>query len=161
MLSWDTSDNKTKSQQLISSTVHEWYDAKHRNSSIEEIELVNSIVIICCPICGSNDFVKNGHYRSGIRRYLCNNCRSSFNPLTGTIFDDRKIPISEWVEYLMHLFEFHSVTTSARDNRNTYSTGRYWLYKVFEVLKHYQDDIVLEGNVYLDETLFSLRTSDI
>ncbi|MBQ1476159.1 MAG: hypothetical protein IIZ21_02625, partial [Firmicutes bacterium] len=36
-------------------------------------------------------------------------CGCSFSPLTGTIFEDRKIPISEWIEYLIHLFEFHSI----------------------------------------------------
>lgn len=154
-LSWDESENKTRSQKLISSTVHEWYDAKHRISSIEEIKLINSIDTSCCPHCGSPNFVSNGHYRNGVRRFLCRDCHRSFNPLTGTIFDDKKIPISEWIEFLIHLFEFHSINTSARDNRNASSTGKYWLLKVFSVLEHYQDDIVLEGVIYLDETFFT------
>ena len=153
-LSWDEKEKITLSQKLISSTVHEWYDAKHRFSSKEEIRLINSISINSCRICGSVNFIRYGHYRSGIDRYYCNDCRHYFCGLTCTIFSDRKIPISEWIEYLIHLFEFHSITTSARDNRNAYSTGKYWLIKVFEVLKHYQDDIILEGNVYLDETFF-------
>ena len=153
-LSWDESKDKTASQKLISSTVHEWYDAKHRISSNEEIKLINSLNISHCPYCLSVNIKRNGYYRNNTVRYYCNSCKTSFNPLTGTIFDDKKIPISEWIEYLIHLFEFHSITTSARDNRNAYSTGKYWLIKVFEVLKHYQDDIILEGNVYLDETFF-------
>lgn len=160
-LSWDKFEDKTLSQKLISSTVHEWYDAKHRISSQEEIVLINSIEISCCPLCGSVSIKRNGHYRNGIIRYCCNSCKTSFSSLTGTIFDDRKIPISEWIEYLLHLFEFHSITSSSRDNRNAYSTGRYWLIKVFSVLKHYQDNIILEGNVYLDETFFTVRKSDI
>ena len=154
-LSWDEAQETTLSRKLISSTVHEWYDAKHRFSSKEEIRLINSLRPESCRICGSISFKRNGSYDSGIYRYYCNDCHGSFNPLTNTIFDDKKIPISEWIEYLIHLFEFHSITTSARDNRNAYSTGRYWLIKVFEVLKHHQDDIILEGNVYLDETFFS------
>ena len=154
-LSWDKSEDKTLSQGLISSTVHEWYDAKHRMSSEEEIELINSIGISCCPVCGSISIKRNGYYRNRIIRHYCNSCKTSFNSLTGRIFDDREIPISEWIEYLLHLFEFHSITSSARDNRNAYSTGRYWLIKVFSVLKNYQNDILLEGNIYLDETLFT------
>lgn len=154
-LSWDETKDQSFSQKLISSTVHEWYDAKHRISSKEEIELINSISISSCPYCGSVRFIRYGHYSSGMNRYYCNDCFHYFCALTGTIFDNRKIPISEWIEYLLHLFEFHSITTSARDNRNAYSTGRYWLYKVFLILKHYQDDIILEGNIYLDETFFS------
>ena len=159
-LSWDGSDNKTLSQELISSTIHEWYDAKHRETSDEEIKLVNSAQVNCCPYCRSSSVIRSG-FKDGIQRYFCKDCRHCFNPLTGTIFEDKKIPVSEWVEYLLHLFEFHSITTSARDNRNAYSTGKYWLIKVFSVLKHYQQNIILEGNVFLDETFYSLRKSEI
>ena len=159
-LSWEKSTEPTSfSQELISSTVHEWYDAKHRSSSPEEIEMINAITVSCCPVCGSTEFISYGHYRNGIRRLLCKYCGCSFSPLTGTIFEDRKIPISEWIEYLIHLFEFHSINTTARDNRNAYSTGKYWLYKVFAVLKHIQDNVVLEGTIYFDETFFTLIES--
>ena len=151
-LSWDEDEDISPSQKLISSTVHEWYDAKHPVSSKEEIKLINSVNIYNCRNCGSVNFIRYGHYHSGINRYFCNDCHHYFCAITDTIFDNKKIPISEWIEYLLHLYEFHSITTSARDNRNAYSTGRYWLIKVFSVLKLYQDDITLEGNIYLDET---------
>lgn len=160
ILSWDKSKDKTDSQKLISSTIHEWYDAKHRSVSKEEIKLINSIKVKCCPVCGGTDIVSNGYYRNGTRRYLCRYCDTSFNPLTNTIFEDKKIPLSEWIEYLLHLFEFHSITSSSRDNRNSSSTGRYWLFKVFKVLEHYQDGIILKGNIYLDETFFAVKPSD-
>lgn len=147
------------SRKLISTTVHEWYDAKHKSSSVEEVMLINSVEITFCRCCGSVKIISYGKYRNGIKRYFCNDCQHSFSALTGTIFEDRKIPISEWIEYLIHLFEFHSITTSARDNRNAYSTGRYWLLKVFAVLEDFQKDIILEGNVYLDETFFSVVES--
>ena len=67
----------------------------------------------------------------------------------------KKIPISEWIEYLLHLFEFHSINSTAYDNRNSPTTGKYWLIKTFEVLKGIQDDVVLDGTVYLDETYFT------
>ena len=154
-LSWDEKEDITLSQKLISSTIQEWYEAKHRSSSAEEIKLINSYKPDSCRICGSISFIRYGSYDSDIYRYYCSDCHHSFSTLTGTIFEDRKIPISEWIEYLIHLFEFHSITTSARDNRNAYSTGKYWLIKVFEQLKHYQDDMILKDTVYLDETFFS------
>lgn len=61
---------------------------------------------------------------------------------------------------MLHLFEFHSIKSSSYDNRNANSTGTYWLIKVFEVLKGIQDDVVLDGRVYLDETYFSKIKSD-
>ena len=153
-LSWDKAEKKTQSQILISSTIHEWYDAKHREPTKEEIQLINSVQVRKCPECGSTHIVSNGKYQSGIKRYLCYDCRKSFCLLTNTIFADRKIPISEWIEYLIHLFEFHSIRSSARDNRNANSTGKYWLIKVFSVLEDIQKDVVLSGDIYLDEMLF-------
>ena len=155
-LPWDKTEENSVSRKLISATVHEWYDAKHRSVSAEEVTLVNSVEVTSCRRCGSEKIISYGKYRNGIKRYHCNDCKRSFSALTGTVFEDRKIPISEWIEYLIHLFEFHSITTSARDNRNAYSTGRYWLFKVFAVLKDVQQDVILEGNVYLDETFFTV-----
>ena len=158
-LPWDGSLDNDPSKKLISSTVHEWYDAKHRSISIEELEFINSLEINNCPYCGFTDIVKYGYCDNGYQRFYCNSCDKTFSPLTGTIFDSKKIPISEWIEYLVHLFEFHSVTTSARDNRNAVSTGRYWLIKVFAVLENIQEDIVLEGTIYLDEMFFPVAKS--
>ena len=123
--------------------------------SRQEISLTNSAAVPDCPHCGSGDFVKDGRRRDGVRKYLCNRCGSRFNPLTGTVLDSHKIPVSEWVEYLMRLFEFHSVTTSARDNRNAMATGFYWLRKVFAVLDGRQDG-VLSGRVWIDEAYVSV-----
>ena len=158
-LPWDKVDDISCSQQLISSTVHEWYDAKHRNTSAEETELINSIKLTKCRLCDSMNVISYGKYRNGIKRYYCNDCHHSFCVLTGTIFEDRKISVSEWIEYLIHLFEFHSITTASRDNRNAYSTGRYWLYKVFTVLRTFQDNVILEGRIYFDETFFTVIES--
>lgn len=113
-LSWDESKDKTLSQKLISSAVHEWYDAKHRMTSTEEIKLINSLKTERCPFCCSASIKRNGFYRSLLIRYYCNECYSGFSALTVTIFSDKKIPISEWIEYLIHLFEFHSITTSCQ-----------------------------------------------
>ena len=145
-------ENLTPSESLVAATLDEWYAAKHPKSCDEEIALVNSLKVSECPFCGSKSIAKNGRRKDGIQRYLCHACGRFFNPLTGTVFDSRRIPISEWVEYLLHLFEFHSVTTSSRDNRNAKTTGFYWLSKVFATLSGCQGGVMLEGRVWLDET---------
>ena len=148
--SWSGKKSKKPSESLIESTALEWYEAKHRKQSLEEIAFINSIKIHSCPYC-DGPVMKNGHRKDGLQTYKCYSCGRKSNPLTNTIFDSHKIPISEWIEYLLHLFEFHSVKTSAIDNRNADTTGRFWLFKVFEVLKNIQKDVVLEGDVYIDE----------
>ena len=159
--SWSCKSKKTFDQLLVENTVIEWYQAKHRKVSIDEINYINSIIINKCPNCNSINIIKNGHNSDGIQRYKCNLCNYRFTPLTNTIFDSHKIPISEWIEYLLHLFEYHSIKSSAYDNRNVSSTGTYWLRKVFEVLKNIQDDVVLDGDIYLDETYISKIQSEV
>ena len=158
---WSNKGEETPLESLISSTMNEWYDAKHPSMSIDEINLLNSITPSSCHYCDSNSFIKYGKTKQGLNRYKCKDCHKTFGTLTNTIFDSHKIPISEWFEYLFHLFEFHSLKTSSRDNKNASTTGRYWLFKVFEILKNVQDDIVLTNNIYLDEMFFSVKTSNI
>lgn len=61
---------------------------------------------------------------------------------------------------MIHLFEFHSLSSSARDNRNAKTTGKYWISKVFAILSDCQKNIVLSGKVYLDEMYFSVMPKD-
>lgn len=146
-------DLSTKFGVLFDSTIDEWYAAKHPRPSQSEVEFINSLEVSTCPNCGSADLKRDGRStRTGLVMRQCRNCGKKFSPLTGTLFDSRKIPISEWFEYCIHLFQFHSVRTASRDNRNADSTGRYWLSKVFIALEDYQKDTVLSDRVYIDET---------
>ena len=143
------------STDLMVSTISEWYDAKHRKPSKEEVDFINSIVIEECPFCESKEIRRDGfNKKTGLAIRECKTCGRKFNPLAGTIFDSRKIPFSEWIEFLVHLFQFHSVRTTAFDNRNAVTTGLYWLSKVFLVVDDIQSDIVFSGKVWIDETYF-------
>lgn len=69
--------------------------------------------------------------------------------------------MSKWIGDLKHLMEFHSVTSSARGNRNARGTGFHWIGKVSAVLDGIQDDVVLKGRVYLDGAFFKAARSDV
>lgn len=140
-----------KLDNLLKETITEWYEAKHRIFSNAEIELVNSLTPTGCPKCGGI-YCKCGKRKDGTQTYQCKVCKTRFNALTGSIFDSRKIPLSEWIEFLIHLIQFHTLSSASYDNENARSTGKYWLKKTFEIIKDYQKDIVLSGNVYIDET---------
>ena len=62
-------------------------------------------------------------------RYECA-CGKTFLPTTGTIFDDHKISVSEWMEYCLNLFRHVSITADSWSNKNTFKTSRYWLQKL-------------------------------
>lgn len=95
-----------------------------------------------------------------MQRFMCLKCGRRFNPLTGTLFDSRKISISEWVEFLIHLFQYESLLVSSLDNRNVQSTGRYWTKKVLKALNDYQDNIVLGDTFWIDVTYLKVKLSE-
>ena len=126
---------------LMVSTISEWYDARHRKPSKEEVDFMISIDIEECPFCGSKKIRRDGfNKKTGLAIRECKTCGRKFNPLAGTIFDSRKIPFSEWIEFLVHLLQFHSVRTTVFDNRNAVTMRLYRLSKVFLVVDDIQSD---------------------
>jgi hypothetical protein len=88
-------------------------------------------------------------------------CGKSFVPTTGTIFDEHKISISEWIEYCLNLFRHVSITANSWGNKNAFTTSRYWLQKLFLTLENVQDSVVLSDCGWLDETFYTVRSADI
>jgi len=60
----------------------------------------------------------------------------------------------------MNIFRNVTVNADLWNNKNAFETSRYWLEKLFLLLDSYQDDIVLSGKVWLDETYYSVMTKD-
>ena len=132
------------------------YDQRHpKIKDAGESELINSFAPTKCPYCESEDFVRIGYDSNGIRRYKCS-CGKTFKPTTGTIFDSRRIPICEWIEYCLNIFRYVSLNADSWNNRNAISTSKYWLEKLFLTLENSQNNVVLSGTVWLDETYYSL-----
>jgi len=149
----------------IQSFLKEYYDMhyadRHRNvSESDEADMINSYVPVKCPFCGSLKFKRYGCSKSGVQRYMCV-CGKTFLPTTGTIFDEHRLSISEWMEYCLNLFRHVSITADSWNNKNAFTTSRYWLQKLFLTLENVQNDIVLSEYVWLDETFYTVRSSDI
>lgn len=145
--------NLTPMEKFIDAKIEELYNQRH--PSIEEAgeaALINSFEPASCPYCGKDRYKKYGRTADGIQRYKCLGCGRTFTIETGTIFDQRKIPISEWVEFLEDLLKLESYSAASRINRNAYNTTIYWMDKVFLLLRGNFDYMVLSGEVYYDET---------
>ena len=93
---WKDNEVITPTQNLVGSTKHEWYNAKYRKDSDAESIFINSFTPDHCHYCDSDNFRKDGKNSKKIQRYECLDCRKKFLPTTGTIFDSKKIPVSEW-----------------------------------------------------------------
>ncbi len=155
---WDESTHPTPVQRFIKMHYQTRYEERHQPlDETGEAEMINSFEPKHCPFCESESFIKYGHDRNGINRYKCT-CGKLFKPTTDTIFDSRKIGICEWIEYCLNIFRYVSLNADSWNNRNAISTSKYWLEKLFLTLENTQNNVVLSGTVWLDETYYSLMT---
>lgn len=158
---WDKTAELTATQEFLRAHYLEHYASRHpKLSETGEANMINSFVPAQCPYCASEKFVKRGLTANGVQRYLCV-CGQTFLPTTNTIFDGRKISISEWMEYCLNIFRYVSINADSWNNKNAFSTSRYWLQKLFLTLEDYQKDIVLSGTVWLDETYYPVINAQI
>jgi transposase-like protein len=159
---WEGDVEMTATQKFLKQHYDTFYGERHRKvSESREAEMINSYTPTKCPFCAAEKFKKSGHTKSGVQRYMCIECRKTFLPTTGTIFDEHRISISEWTEYCLNIFRHVSITADSWNNKNAFTTSRYWLQKLFLTLEDVQESIVLSGKVWLDETYHSVRSEDI
>lgn len=160
---WHDKTDLTPTQAFISRHYEEHYMQKHpKLEDTGEVELINTFTPKKCPYCAGTSFIKYGHTRIGVQRYKClsGECGQTFLPTTGTIFDEHKVSLSEWIEYCLNIFRNVTVNAGSWNNKNAFSTSRYWLEKLFALLQGSQDGIVLSKRVWLDETYYSVMMRD-
>lgn len=159
---WDEYEVKTPTQQFLFDHYKSHYAERHPTLiTTGEDNLINSFLPETCPCCGSLRFQKYGRTRNHIQRFKCSDCLKTFTPVTGTIFDNHKISVSEWMEYTLNILRYVSINADSWNNKNAFSTSRYWLEKLFLVLAAQQEDVVLSGRVWLDETYCTVEAKDI
>jgi len=152
----------TATQRFLKKEYENHYAERHRKvGESGETEMINSYEPKKCRYCESESYKKSGKTKSGVQRYKCDECGKTYLPTTGTIFDEHRISISEWIEYCLNLFRHVSITADSWNNKNAFATSRYWLQKLFMTLERVQDEIVLSGNVWFDETFYRVRSGEV
>ena len=159
---WTDKASVTPLESFLDSHAAEEYSRRHpKISDTQESEFLNTFRPEKCPYCGNKSFVGFGHLGTGLRRYICKDCGRTFTILTGTLFENHKQPISEWIDTCLELFSEQSFESISKANRKAYNTTRYWIDKLFLALKGTQDGIMLSGKVYLDETYLKVIKRDV
>lgn len=129
---WSSRKSVTLLGAFITVIYEEKYNDRHKVIvDSNESSFLNDLCPLQCPYCRCEDFIKNGKYKTGVQRYRCSKCHKSFNVLTHTIFDNHKISISEWVEFLLYLFNYESIQQILKSNKNSPTITKYWLKKSF------------------------------
>ncbi len=159
---WTYKTEPESDEKFIDDCINNLYKIKHPSlKKSEESEFLNSLTVDKCRKCGSIEFKRNGTTSNGTQRYWCKSCKRTFTVTTNTLFENHKIPVTEWVDFLLGIFRSQSFNSISKSNRNSYTTTGYWLAKLYLVLENYQDDIVLKGDVQIDETYYSVIKKDI
>ena len=94
------------------------------------------IVTICCPYCGSEDLVRNGHASNGKQKYRCKSCKrqSRENPAENGYTEERR------EEIIRAYQERSSLRGLARTFKVSRNTVKNWLKKSSKIA-------CLEGDV--------------
>lgn len=159
---WTDEQCVTPAQSFVEECTGEAYDSKHPTiKGSPEVGFLNGLRPRACGHCGAVGFVKRGFTSNGIQRYKCLECGRTFNVLTGTLFDGHKIPITEWLGFLLDIFGYGSFALTSKVNRNSINTTKYWLEKVFLILEGSQDGTVLGKTVWIDEKFYRVRATEI
>lgn len=161
---WTDINQKTPLQEFLDNRNTLEYETRHKKlllSRSDEAKLLNSFEPEACRYCKSVSFIRYGKLKNGENRFFCKDCGKYFSVVTNTIFDNHKIPISEWMEFMLGVFRYQSFSSISKTLRIADTTTKYWMNKLFLLLKDYQDDIVLSGVVQLDETFYKVIRSDI
>ncbi len=127
------------------------YDKFHKHDFVM-FEKMISRDSIKCPRCNSVDYINYGKDKNGSKRYQCKKCNKTFNAISNTIFFSSKINLKARFSFLESLLSGTSVRAACIVSKISLVTGSEWLNKIFISLKKYQNNIVLDKNVYIDET---------
>jgi len=114
-----------------------------------------------CPTCHTSDFTKYGHTKNGIQRYKCRVCNEVFNNASSSLFYASKINLDAWFVFIECILNQTSVKAASMASKISIPSGYYWLNKIFRAVRNYQENIILYGDVYFDETYVPVNESMI
>lgn len=96
---------------------------------------------VVCTICSSQDTVKIGVTPKDAQRYQCQNCDSTFNDLTGTIFADRRFSLPEMF-YIIRQMDEENIKQIGQQIERSYKPVLSFVHEVQDT-----DDEDLEFNL--------------
>ena len=158
---WDNDDESslTPAQRFVMMSQRDAYERNHTPGP-HDAAFFNGYARDRCPLCQSAMVSKSGFDARGVQRYGCLSCGHRFSPLTGTVFEDHRISVEGWFEFLLGIMSYESLAGIARRDRRSPTTPPYQLAKVFMVLDGIQDGVVLTGRVQADEMMYKVPAAD-
>ena len=107
-----------------------------------------------CPLCGGFKVARKSD-NSRIGRWNCYDCGSSFNVLSGTIFQKTKLPLQLWflaVSLVLHAKKSLSSHQLSRNLNLRQGTAWFLLQRIRSEMMNKQDSVLLQGILEADES---------
>ncbi len=108
-----------------------------------------------CPRCGVVDECARKSETKHVNRWNCHACKSTFNVLTGTMFQGTHIPLPKWfaaVALIVNAKKSLSSPQLARDLSLNQKTAWYMQQRIRSEMASKQGKIILRGIIEADET---------
>ena len=133
-------------------------NTKANNKVEENKEFINQRFAsgVCCPLCGGNHIVRNGHRYDGTQRYVCKECNKSFVITTNSTFENSHKSISVWKKYIECMINKFSIRKTAEICEIATRTSFLWRHKILDTLQGMSEDVYLSGIAEADETFFPI-----
>ena len=108
-----------------------------------------------CTYCSASDYVHYGTYQSQgehVQRYKCKNCGKLFTATQKTLFSGSSFTFRDWIKFIDCLYNGFTVGQIAKTCCISERTAQDNRIKIFYALKLLNDQVVLQGNIAIDET---------
>ena len=130
-----------------------FYYEKDRNKEILNNRFKEGLK---CPKCGHTHLNKNG-ITNGRQRYICKNCRRTFDERTLSPLSNTKLSLEKWIKYCKFMVEGGSIRECAKEVSVSVPTSFFMRHRILDVMNLYLKDEILEGVVetelcYLNES---------
>ena len=109
-----------------------------------------------CKKCGCKLY-KNGTTKSGVQKYICSGCKTTFSETTNTVICHSKLSFEIWKDVIDNLLNGFSLRRIAEENNISLLTSFRLRHKVLYALKHFIENINLSGEIQSDEKYFSIN----
>ena len=124
-----------------------------QEACLEHLENIRFGDIPHCPHCGSISVARKAD-GDRIGRWNCHDCKSSFNVLSGTIFEKTRVPLQKWflaIGLMVNAKKSISSPQLARDLELTRQTALYVQKRIRAQMASEQSEL-LQGIIEADET---------
>lgn len=143
-------ENPEAIRRLIES-LEELYTAKSKNINTDDHE------IMCCPICGSIHFKKNGTDKNGRQRFLCKECEHTFGVTNNSILYHSKISKETWMKFIDCEISHMTLSEELYQINRSVTTCFYMRHKLNEAANAVIEKIQLSGAVEVDGGYFKIN----